>query len=149
MQLTDKEKEMLDGKLGEAIRIAMSILTDIGDAVEAQEMTEIIHVHTDSGFYLGDAGLEFVEHLAELEGQVSVPTTMNNTSFDLERGISYGVSQDLFDKIKRIEKAHLKMGAIPTWTCAPHQDGIVPRFGSHVPWSESNAIAFVNSVIGA
>jgi hypothetical protein len=41
------------------------------------------------------------------------------------------------------------MGAIPTWTCAPYQDGIVPRFGSHVAWSESIAIAFVNSVIGA
>ena len=149
MQLTDREKEMLDGKEGEAVRIAMSILTDIGDAIEAEEMVEIVHVHTDSGFYLGDAGLEFVEHLAELEGKVSVPTTINNTSYDLERGISYGVSQDLFDKIKRIEKAHLKMGAIPTWTCAPYQDGIVPRFGSQVAWSESNAIAFVNSVIGA
>ena len=78
------------------MRIAMSILSDIGDAVEAEEMADIVHVHTDSGFYLGDAGLEFVEHLAELEGKVSVPTTMNNTSFDLERGISYGVSQDLF-----------------------------------------------------
>ena len=51
MQLTDTEKEMLDGKAGEAVRIAMSILTDIGDAVEAEEMTEIVHVHTDSGFY--------------------------------------------------------------------------------------------------
>jgi predicted aconitase len=81
MQLTDREKEMLDGKDGEAVRIAMSILSDIGDAVEAEEMTEIVHVHTDSGFYLGDAGLEFVEHLA---GKVCVPTTMNNTSFDHE-----------------------------------------------------------------
>jgi predicted aconitase len=149
MQLTDREKEMVDGKDGEAVRIAMSILSDIGDAVGAEEMVEIVHVHTDSGFYLGDAGLEFVEHLADLAGKVSVPTTMNNTSFDLERGLSYGVSQELFDKIKRIEEAHLKMGAIPTWTCAPYQDGIVPRFGSRVAWSESNAIAFVNSVIGA
>jgi predicted aconitase len=77
MQLTDKEKKMLDGKDGEAARIAMSILTDVGDAVEAEEMVEIVHVHTDSGFYLGDAGLEFVEHLAQLVGNVSVPTTMN------------------------------------------------------------------------
>ncbi len=98
MQLSDREKEMLDGKDGEAVCIAMSILIDIGDAVEAEDMTEIVHVHTDSGFYLGDAGLEFVEHLAELEGKVFVPTTMNNTSFDLERGPSYGVSQELFDK---------------------------------------------------
>ena len=57
---------MLDGKEGEAVRIAMSILSDIGDAVGAEEMVEIAHVHTDSGFYLGDAGLEFVEHLADL-----------------------------------------------------------------------------------
>ena len=71
MQLTDREKDMLDGKEGEAVRIAMSILTDIGDAIEAEEMVEIVHVHTDSGFYLGDAGLEFVEHLAELEGKGS------------------------------------------------------------------------------
>ena len=57
MQLTDREKEMRDGKDGEAVRIAMSILSDIGDAVGAEEMVEIAHVHTDSGFYLGDAGL--------------------------------------------------------------------------------------------
>ncbi len=68
---------------------------------------------------------------------------MNNTSYDLERGLAYGVSQDVFAKIKRIETAHLKMLAVPTWTCAPYQDGIVPRFGSHVAWSESNAIVFV------
>jgi hypothetical protein len=149
MHLTDREKAMIDGNAGAAVRMAMSILTDLGDAVGAEEMAEIVHVHTDSGFYLGDAGLEFVEHLTELGGEVAVPTTMNNTSFDLERGRSYGVSQDLYEKIKRIENAHLKMGAIPTWTCAPYQDGIVPRFGSRVAWSESNAIAFVNSVIGA
>lgn len=149
MRLTGQEKKILDGDAGEAVRMAMSILVDLGDAVGAEEMAEIVHVHTDSGFYLGDASLEFVEHLAELEGKVAVPTSMNNTSFDLERGLSCGVPQDLFAKIKRIEKAHLKMGTIPTWTCAPYQDGIVPRFGSLVAWSESNAIAFVNSVIGA
>ena len=149
MQLTDREKRMLDGQEGEAVRMAMSILTDIGEVVGAREMEEIVHVHTDSGFYLGDAGLDFVEHLAELGGKVSVPTSMNNTSFDIERGSSYGVSRDLSDKIKRIEKAHLTLGAIPIWSCAPYQAGIVPRFGSRVAWSESNAIAFVNSVIGA
>jgi len=55
MQLTDTEKEMLDGKAGEAVRIAMSILSDIGDAVEAQEMVEIVHVHNE-GFRLLKTG---------------------------------------------------------------------------------------------
>jgi predicted aconitase len=30
MQLTDRDKAMLDGKAGEAVRIAMSILADAG-----------------------------------------------------------------------------------------------------------------------
>lgn len=149
MYLTDDEKKMRDGQLGEAVSMAMSILADLGEAIDAPEMVEITHVHTDSGFYLGDAGLEFVEHLAALKGHVAVPTSMNNTSFDIARCRSYGVSAELAEKIKRLEKAHLAMGAIPSWTCAPYQDGILPKSGSRVAWSESNAIVFVNSVLGA
>jgi predicted aconitase len=74
---------------------------------------------------------------------------MNNTSFDIERCRSYGVSAELAAKIKRLEKAHLAMGAIPSWTCAPYQDGILPKPDSRVAWSESNAIVFANSVLGA
>jgi len=149
LYLTDYEKKMRDGRLGEAVSMAMSILVELGDAIGAPEMVEITHVHTDSGFYLGDAGLEFVEHLAARGGKVAVPTSMNNTSFDIERGRSYGVSAELADKIRRLEKAHLAMGAIPSWTCAPYQDGILPKPGALVAWAESNAIVFANSVLGA
>lgn len=149
MRLTDREKAMLDGRQGEAVRMAMAILLEMGEAIEAEDMEEIVQVHTDSGFYLGEAGLDFVERLAGLGGHVAVPTTMNNTSFDLERGLACGVPPDLFQKVKRVEQAHLKLGAIPSWTCAPYQDGILPRFGSSIAWSESNAIVFANSVFGA
>lgn len=149
MRLTDNEKRMLDKQNGEAIHLAMAILTDLGDAVGAETMVEISQVHTDSGFYLGDAGLDFVEHLASTGGTVSVTTTMNNTSFDIHKGESYGVSPALMGKIRRLEKAHLKMGVVPTWTCAPYHGGILPKFGEAVAWSESNAIVFANSVIGA
>ena len=149
MYLTDDEKKMRDGHRGEAVCMAMSILTELGEAIGAAEMVEITHVHTDSGFFLGDAGLEFVEHLAARGGKVAVPTSMNNTSFDIERCRSYGVSADLAGKIKRLEKAHLTMGATPSWTCAPYQDGILPQPGTMVAWSESNAIVFANSVLGA
>ncbi len=149
MYLSDDEKKMRAGRQGPAVRMAMSILVELGEAIGADEMVEITHVHTDSGFYLGDAGLEFVEHLAALGGQVAVPTSMNNTSYDIERCRSYGVSAELAGKIKRLEKAHLAMGAIPSWTCAPYQDGILPKPGARVAWSESNAIVFANSVLGA
>jgi predicted aconitase len=48
-----------------------------------------------------------------------------------------------------MEMAYLKMRATPTWTCAPYQNGIIPRFGEQIAWGESNAIAFANSIIGA
>lgn len=149
MILTDVEKKMRDGDMGDAVAMAIAILIDLGQAIDAPRLIEISHVHTDSGFYLGDAGLEFVEHLASLNARVAVPTSMNNTSFDIEKGQSYGVSPELAAKIKRLEKAHLKIGAQPTWTCAPYQDGVLPQKGDRVAWSESNAIVFANSVLGA
>src|SRR5919198_4921735 len=45
--------------------------------------------------------------------------------------------------------AYEKMGASPTWTCAPYQTAMRPSFGQQIAWGESNAIAFANSVIGA
>jgi predicted aconitase len=45
--------------------------------------------------------------------------------------------------------AYEKMGAVPTWTCAPYQTKMRPSFGQQIAWGESNAIAFANSVIGA
>jgi predicted aconitase len=41
------------------------------------------------------------------------------------------------------------MGAIPVWTCTPYLNGNLPRFGEHVGWTESSAVAFINSVLGA
>ena len=38
---------------------------------------------------------------------------------------------------------------IPTWTCTPYYLLNVPLFGQDLAWSESSAVAFVNSVIGA
>lgn len=149
MFLTDSEKKILDGGHGEAAALAMTILTDLGDAVNAKRLVKISHVHTDSGFYLGDAGLEFVEHLAALNGRVAVPTSMNNTTYDIEHCGSYGVPKELGNKIKRMETAHLAMGVNPCWTCAPYQDGVLPKPGQNIAWSESNAIVFANSVLGA
>lgn len=149
MHLTEQEKQILDGKWGEAARIAMSILTELGESIGAKEMIQISLVHTDSGFYLGDAGLDFVEHLAGLKAKVAVPTSLNNTSYDLKRGHEYGITAELIEKIKRLEKAHIKMGVTPTWTCAPYQGGLLPKFGDAIAWSESNAIVFANSIIGA
>jgi predicted aconitase len=149
MRLTDEEKSILDGKQGEAARIALSVLVDLGELFGAEEMMTVSQVHIDATLYMVDAGLEFAEKMADLGGEVAVPTSLNPSSIDLQRWKAYRVPPEVLSKHKRLEKAYLKMRATPTWTCTPYQQGIIPRFGEQIAWGESNAIAYANSIIGA
>ena len=149
MQLTDREQSILNGGQGEAARIAMQILVDLGEVFGAKEMMPVSQVHIDMTLYMVDAGVEFIEKMVELGGQFSVPTQLNPSAIDLKRWRELRVHPELEEKSRRIEEAYLKLGATPTWTCAPYQQGLIPRFGEQIAWGESNAIAFANSVIGA
>jgi hypothetical protein len=46
-------------------------------------------------------------------------------------------------------EAFEKMGILISCTCTPYLIGNLPRYGEHVAWSESSAVTFANSVIGA
>jgi hypothetical protein len=149
MRLTDKEKRILDGNQGSAARMALAVLVELGELFGAEELMRVSQVHIDATLYMVDAGLEFAEKMADLGGEVAVPTSLNPSSIDLQRWKAYRVPSEVISKHKRMEAAYLKMRAIPTWTCAPYQHGIIPRFGEQIAWGESNAIAFANSIIGA
>ncbi|MCK5724984.1 MAG: DUF521 domain-containing protein [Gammaproteobacteria bacterium] len=73
MRLTDEEKSILDGKQGEAARIALSVLVDLGEVFGAEELMKVSQVHIDTTVYMLDAGLEFAERLADLGGGSSGP----------------------------------------------------------------------------
>ncbi len=149
MILSDSEKKLLDGNAGEAFRIAMSVICDIGNLYGAKRLIPVSQVHIDTTLYIVEAGAEFAEQMAHLGAVFSVPTSLNPSSIDLVRWKEYRVPPDFLENNRRLERAYLKMGAAPTWTCTPYQHGIIPRFGEQIAWGESNAIAFVNSVIGA
>jgi predicted aconitase len=149
MRLTDQDQNILSGSEGEAARLAMQILCDMGEIFEADQMMPVSQVHIDMTLYMVDAGVEFVERLAELGGRFAVPTQLNPSAVDLRRCRELRVPAELEEKSRRLERAYLKMGATPTWTCAPYQQGMIPGFGEQIAWGESNAIAFANSVIGA
>jgi hypothetical protein len=149
MRLTDEEKRILEGEQGAAARIALAVLAELGELFGAKELMPVSQVHIDATLYMVDAGLEFAEKMADLGGEVAVPTSLNPSSIDLQRWKAYRVPPEALSKHKRMETAYLKMRATPTWTCAPYQNGIIPRFGEQIAWGESNAIAFANSIIGA
>jgi predicted aconitase len=149
MHLNEDEKRMLAGENGEACELAMNILCDLGDLYGAEKMIAVTQVHIDMTLYMVDAGVEFAERMADLGGKFAVPAQLNPAAIDLIRHEKMRVPRDLLENSRRLERAFLKMGAVPTWTCTPYQQGLIPSFGEQVAWGESNAVAFVNSVIGA
>jgi cis-L-3-hydroxyproline dehydratase len=147
--LSDRDQAMLDGGLGPAAQLAMSILVRMADVYGASALMDVSQAHIDSTIYLGDATLEFAERLASLGARVAVQTSLNVSGVDECGWKDWAVSPEWAAKAARQMLAYERMGASPTWTCAPYQTKMRPSFGQQLAWGESNAIAFANSVIGA
>src|SRR5438477_1613359 len=149
LNLSDRDRAMANGDGGPAQALAMSILVRMADLDGARELLDITQAHIDSTIYLGDATLEFAERLSSLGARVAVPTSLNVSGVDECGWQDWAVSPEWAAKAARQMLAYEKMGASPTWTCAPYQTQMRPVFGQQIAWGESNAIAFANSVIGA
>ena len=149
LTLSERDRAMLAGDHGPAPQLAMSILVRMAAVYGASELMDVTHAHIDSTIYLGDATLEFAERLATLGARVAVPTSLNVSGVDECGWKDWAVSPEWAAKAARQMLAYERMGASPTWTCAPYQTKSRPSFGQQVAWGESNAIAFANSVIGA
>ena len=149
LELTASDRAMLTGARGPAAQMAMSIVVRMAEVFGARELMDITAAHIDSTIYIGAAGLEFAERLAGMGARVAVPTTLNVSGLDEHHWQEWAVPAEWARNAQRQMVAYQSMGAVPTWTCAPYQTDMKPRFGQQICWGESNAIAFANSVIGA
>ncbi|MCW4023572.1 MAG: aconitase X catalytic domain-containing protein [Candidatus Bathyarchaeota archaeon] len=150
MELTRQEEAMLKGEQGYAVRKSMEILVALGDIFGAKSLIDVGSVQVAGVSYhnLGDAGLEFLDSLAK-DGRVKVLTTLNPAGMDLDNWQQLGISPDFAEKQKLVIQAFEKMGILVSCTCTPYLIGNLPLFGEHLAWSESSAVTFANSVIGA
>lgn len=149
LTLAECDRAMLNGERGPAPQLAMSIVVRMAEVYGAATLMDISQAHIDSTIYLGDATLEFAERLAAMGARVAVPTSLNVSGVDECGWKDWAVSPEWAAKAARQMLAYERMGARPTWTCAPYQTDMRPHFGQQIAWGESNAIAFANSVIGA
>jgi predicted aconitase len=149
LQLTTDDRAKLQGACGAGTRMAMSILVRMAEAMGAPALIDIVGAHIDSAIYLGEATLAFAERLASLGARVSVPTSLNVSGVDEMHWREWAVPAEWAGNAARQMAAYRQMGCTPTWTCAPYQTMMRPRFGEQLAWGESNAIAFANTVIGA
>ena len=149
VRLEARDLALLEGEEGEGARLAMSVVARMADVVRARELLDITAAHIDSSLYQGPATLEFAERLAEGGARVRVPATLNVSGVDVGGWRDWDVPSSWAEPARRQMEAYEAMGCEPTWTCAPYQTQLRPRFGEQIAWGESSAIVFANSVLGA
>ena len=151
MELSAEERAMLAGEQGWATRKAMEILATLGTIYGATRMLPVTSVQIAGVSYdnLGEAGLDFLEEMAEGGGQARLLATLNPAGMDTENWQSLGIPLDFAEKQRRVIEAFARMGVVTTCTCTPYLAGNLPRFGEHIAWAESSAVCFANSVLGA
>lgn len=150
MTLAADEQAILWGNVGtEADQLALQLVAEAARMLGASKLVPIVSSHIDGCLYHGDSGVLYCERLAESGGRVKVPTTTNVGALNLLRPEQVRVPKERRAMAARLMTAHTQMGCQPTWTCAPYQAGARPTLGAQVAWGESNAVAFVNTVLGA
>jgi len=150
MLLTREEEGMLAGREGRATQKAMQILVALGKIYDAKRLVRVSSVQVSGVSYknLGDAGLEFLDDLAE-DGRARVKTTLNPAGMSLTDWEAQGIDKRFAEKQLSVIDAYRRLGVEISCTCTPYLAGNEPRFGEHVAWGESSAVAYANSVIGA
>ncbi len=149
VELTERDRAMLAGELGEAAAVAMRILVTMAGVYGAERLLDIEGAHIDGCLYHGDSGVDFAELLVAGGARVRVPTTLNVGGLDLLHPEEFAGTAERRAKALRLMECYEEMGCRTIWTCAPYQTTPRPAFGQQVAWAESNAIVFANSVLGA
>jgi predicted aconitase len=149
LALDERDRATLRGDDGPARRLAMEIVVEMAEAVDATRLIDVESAHIDGCLAIGQVSLDFPEWFVANGGRVTVPTTLNVSSLDLLHPDDSERDAETRDLARRIMDAYVALGCRPTWTCAPYLLPERPAFGSQIAWAESNAIVFANSVLGA
>ena len=150
MQLTKYEEDIYNGEYGEGKAECMEILVSLGKIYDAQKMVPITSAQVSGVSYktIGDAGLDFVVDLGK-KADVELETMLNPAGVDIDNWEELGFSEEFTKKQIDIIKGYESIGVMSTCTCTPYLIGNTPLLHEHVSWSESSAVCYVNSVIGA
>ncbi|MGH8957705.1 MAG: aconitase X [Acidimicrobiia bacterium] len=140
---------MLAGEKGPGRALAMRVVAETAMQMGATRLLDIASAHIDSCLFHGLAGLDFARKLLEGGARTAVPATLNVGALDLLHPELYRGPTERAELSRELMETYELLGCAPTWTCAPYQLAARPRFGEQVAWAESNAVVFVNSVIGA
>jgi predicted aconitase len=150
LNLTDQQKRMLDGELGEPVRQSMELNLELAKFWDAPDLIPVqsIHMPGASAKTARRAGRKHIRWAADEGARFVTTTTLNPAAADLT-GIDMGVGAETMRQQLEITDSYKRMGAIVCHTCTPYLVGNCPKVGEHAAWGESSAVVYANSVLGA
>lgn len=151
LQLPDQARGLLAGDQGLAMQLAMRLVVKAADIMAAERLIPISFAHLDACFYTGRAHVDFARFLLDHGATLAVETWTNNGVVSLADGALRPRREDpeTVDGAGELMKLYERLGARPTWTCAPYQNPGGPKLGDHIAVGESNAVSYYNAVLGA
>ncbi len=148
--LTTRDAAILNGDEGEAKRFAMEIVVQAAEIMNATNLIDVSFLHIDACHYYGRAHIDFAQYLVDLKARFDIPAWTNTIPVNLEGSDIRADADPTFSReARQLPGLYEAMGAKPVWTCAPYQLLGGPEFGDQIIGSESNAVAYYNSVVGA
>jgi predicted aconitase len=105
MQLSDRDKRILDGTEGVAAQEAMEHLVKLGEAFEADEMVDVDSVHLFADWMLmNEAGLQLYKRFAGLGAKMRVRSSCEPIGFDLSRQEEFKLPAEFYSKQLEISR---------------------------------------------
>ena len=159
MQLTSEQQAVLDGEKGPYLAKCMSWLTQWGDVMGAKRLIPVDNTHAllpVPNLMARNASQETMDqYMADLREACAYKTAEGcyctvHTSFvtmdDIDAPENDPEQVRLQNEITELAAAS---GFIPTYTCAPYLVGNVPVKGEICAWTESSAVVYCNTILGA
>lgn len=147
MYLDPEDERILAGEQGETKAKMLELLVALGKVFGAERLVPIRSAQVSGASYktIGEYGLQW---LSSLDAKAVVPAILNPIGMPRERWQEMGVDPDFAKKQQAVVAAYEQLGIGLECTCTPYYLRET-LYGDHLAWSESSAVSYANSVIGA
>ena len=147
MYLDNDDEQILAGEQGETKAKMLELLVALGKVFGAERLVPIRSAQVSGASYktIGEYGLQW---LSSLNAKAVVPAVLNPIGMPRDRWQEMGVNEDFAKKQQAVVAAYERLGIGLECTCTPYYLRET-SYGDHLAWSESSAVSYANSVIGA
>ena len=161
MQLNEQQQAILNGEKGETLRKVMLTLVKYGEAFNADKM---VAVTSEYNHLVTSFGLKALTPVYELMDKILEAGASSGQKFSADpRPVDKNVPANFLEKFifnkfmyskqdfyeGQLEKLGLLNKDAFTCACYMNEVGNKPKFGDILSWSESSAVVYANSVLGA